>query len=402
MRVAIAHDWLTGMRGGEKVLEVLCEAFPGSEIFTLLHVPGSVSATIEKHRIHTSFIQNIPWSKKLYRACLPLFPLAVERLRPGGFDLVLSTSHCVAKGVIAPPGVPHISYIHTPMRYVWDRFDDYFDSSRTSRIRRSCAALAARRLRAWDSSTAARVDRFVANSRNVASKVRRFYGREADVICPPVDCSRFSMDRRGPGDYYLVVSALVPYKRVDLAVEAMGRLGRRLVVIGSGPEERRLKRLAPPSVEFLGWRSPEEIAGYYSRCRALVFPGEEDFGIVPLEAMASGRPVVAFGRGGALETVVPINAPSAPPGPPGPRAVPGAPTGVFFHDRTPESLAAAVDLLEREMGRFDPPSIRARALEFDRPLFKKRISDYILSAYDELTGGRGEGGKEMRLARTPF
>ena len=399
MRVAIAHDWLTGMRGGEKVLEVLCEAFPGSEIFTLLHVPGSVSAAIEKHRIHTSFIQKIPGAARRYRALLPLFPLAVERLRPRGFDLVLSTSHCVAKGVIAPPGVPHISYIHTPMRYVWDRFDDYFDPSRTGRARRAAAALAARRLRAWDSSTAARVDRFVANSRNVAAKVRRFYGREADVIRPPVDCSRFTIDRRGPGDYYLVVSALVPYKRVDLAVEAMGRLGARLVVIGSGPEERRLRRLAPPNVEFLGWRSPEEIAGYYSRCRALIFPGEEDFGIVPLEAMASGRPVVAFGRGGALETVVPLDAHA-------PRVThitpPGPPTGVFFHDPTPEALMDAVGLLEREIGRFDPPSIRARALEFDRPLFKERITGYILSAYGELTGVRGRGGKEMRVARTLF
>src|SRR5262245_39977326 len=301
MKVALVHDWLTGMRGGERCLEVFCELFPDADLYTLLHVPGSVSPVIERRRIVTSFIQRLPGAAQGYRRYLPLFPLAVSRFDLRGYDLVLSSSHAVAKSAPVPAHTPHVCYCFTPMRYVWDLYDDYFVRFAGIPTRLLMPPLAAA-LRRWDRRTASRVRHFVAISRFVADRIRRAYGRSADVIYPPVDVSRFRIEET-TGDYYLVVSALAPYKRVDLAVEAASRLGRRLVVVGTGPEERRLRPLAGPHVEFLGWRDDADVADLYARCRALIFPAIEDFGITPLEAMASGRPVIALGRGGALETV---------------------------------------------------------------------------------------------------
>ena len=361
-KVALVHDWLTGMRGGERCLEVFCELFPSADLYTLLHVPGSVSPVIERRRLVTSFLQRLPQAERRYRHYLPLFPAAVRAFDLTGYDLVLSSSHAVAKGVRVPPGALHVCYCHTPMRYAWDLYDDYFGPRAGAAARLLMPPVAAW-LRRWDRATAAGVHHFVANSRFVADRIRRVYGRDADVIYPPVDVSRFRVDETA-GDYYLVVSALTPYKRVDLAVEACTRLGRRLVVVGSGPEERRLRALAGPTVEMLGWRDDARIAELYAGCRALLFPPLEDFGITPLEAMASGRPVIAFGRGGARETVVP----------------PGegeAPTGLFFERQTVEALVEAILRFEASAQLFEPKALRRRAEAFDRPLFRERIQTYL-------------------------
>jgi glycosyltransferase involved in cell wall biosynthesis len=361
-RVALVHDWLTDMRGGERCLEVFAELFPDADLYTLLHVPGSVSPVIENRRIVTSFIQRLPQARERYRQYLPLFPAAVRGFDLRGYDLVLSSSHAVAKSVRAPGGALHVCYCFTPMRYVWDLYDDYFGARAGPAARLVMPPLAAW-LRRWDRRTAAGVHHFVAISRFVADRIRRAYGRSADVIHPPVDVSRFRLDE-APGEFYLVVSALTPYKRVDLAVEACNRLGRRLLVVGSGPEERRLRALAGPTVELLGWRDDVETALLYARCRALLFPPREDFGIAPLEAMAAGRPVIAFGEGGARETVV-------PPGEGAP------PTGLFFTRQTVEDLTDAMRRFEASAGQFEPKALRRRAEAFDRPLFRERMHAYL-------------------------
>src|SRR5215470_175781 len=362
MKVALVHDWLTGMRGGERCLEVFCELFPDADLFTLLHVPASVSPVIERRRIVTSFIQRLPDAARGYRRYLPLFPLAVRRFDLHGYDLVLSSSHAVAKSVRVPAGALHVCYCFTPMRYVWDLYDDYFGRSASIATRLVMPSLATW-LRRWDRHTAARVDHFVAISRFVADRIERAYGRTADVIYPPVEVSRFRIEET-PGDYYLVVSAFAPYKRVDLAVLAANRLGRRLLVVGTGPEERRLRPLAGRHVEFLGGRSDPEVADLYAGCRALLFPTMEDFGITPLEAMASGRPVIALGQGGALETVVPPGGSEAP-------------TGILFGRQSVDDLILAIRDFERAPGRFEPKALRRRAEAFDRPVFKERVKAYL-------------------------
>jgi glycosyltransferase involved in cell wall biosynthesis len=362
VKVALVHDWLTGMRGGERCLEVFCELFPDADLFTLLHVPGSVAPVIERRRVVTSFIQRLPAAAERYRSYLPLFPAAIRRFDLRGYEVILSSSHAVAKSVPVPSGALHVCYCFTPMRYVWDLYEDYFGRDAGPLTRLAMPPLAAW-LRRWDRRTAAGVRHFVAISRFVADRIRRAYGRDADVIYPPVDVGRFRIDD-GPGDFYLVVSALTPYKRIDLAIEAANRLARPLLVVGSGPEARRLRSLAGPTVELLGWRDDAEVADLYARCRALVFTSVEDFGITPLEAMASGRPVIALGRGGALETVVPMG--GADP-----------PTGLLFAHQTVDDLVGAIQAFERDPGRFEPKALRRRAEAFDRPIFKERIASYL-------------------------
>jgi glycosyltransferase involved in cell wall biosynthesis len=359
MQVALVHDWLTGMRGGEKCLEVFCELFPSADLYTLLHVPGSVSPTIEQLKINSSFIQHLPFSQAQYRKYLPLFPLAVERFWLEQYDLIISTSHCVAKGAIPRRGALHICYCHTPMRYVWEMYDAYFGKGRAGPFTRLVMAPVARYLRAWDVKSSGRVHHFIANSQNVRERIRRHYNRDAEVIYPPVDVSNFRVSSRDKG-YFLIVSAFAPYKRVDLAIEAFNKTGGRLVIVGDGQENRRLRALARSNIEFVGSASGDRLAKYYGASTALIFPGEEDFGIVPLEAMARGKPVIAYRKGGALESVIEEGENR---------------TGIFFRDQTIESLLEAI---ERFRGTsFNPQKIREHALKFDRSVFKSKIKAFL-------------------------
>jgi glycosyltransferase involved in cell wall biosynthesis len=369
LRAVLVHDWLTGMRGGEKVLEAFCNLFPAAPIFTLLHLPGKVSPFIESHPIHTSFLQRMPLAAKRYRHYLPLFPRAVRSLELPGADLVLSSSHCVAKGVKVPPGAVHVSYVHTPMRYVWDMYDAYFGPGRGG-LARWVMPFFRGGLQRWDVRTAASVDHFIANSAHVAERIKRHYGREAEVIHPPVEAKRFAPVEE-PEDYYLVLSALAPYKRVDLAVEACSKLGYRLKVVGVGTEEARLKEMAGPTVEFLGWQPDEALPELYAKARAFIFPGEEDFGITPLESMASGRPVVAYGKGGALETVVTAGESSGRPA-----------TGCFFYEQKADALITALRDMESELDSFDPLGLARHAAGFDTAVFIQRIEAYLKGVCD--------------------
>jgi glycosyltransferase involved in cell wall biosynthesis len=345
------------MRGGEKVLLSLARLFPEAPIFTLLHVRGSVDAGLEDRDIRTSFVQHLPAAARRYRHYLPLFPVAAERFDLRGFDLVLSSSHCVAKGVRPDPGALHLCYCHTPMRYVWDRYADYFGPGRIGLLGRMIVPPAAAGLRAWDVASAARVHRFAANSAHVAGRIRRYYGREAEVIPPPVDVDYFTPGPDRPGTYDLVVSALAPYKRLELALEAYRGTGWPLRVVGTGPEEARLRSLAPPEVSFLGRLPDAELREQYRACRAVLLPGIEDFGIVPVEAMACGRPAVVFAEGG------------------GPETVEDGRTGVLFSEPTATALRTALATLSS--ARFDRLALRARAEALRREVFESRIRAFV-------------------------
>jgi glycosyltransferase involved in cell wall biosynthesis len=363
LKTAIVHDWLTGMRGGEKCLEVMCELYPDADLFTLIYRHGHLSPAIERMKIRTSWIQNLPGRQVYYRHLLPLFPSAVESFDLSGYDLVISSSHCVAKGAVTAPETLHLCYCYTPMRYAWDQYEQYFGAHRVGGLKRLVIGPLIRRLQRWDAATADRVDSYVAISRHVAKRIMKYYDRKAVVIYPPVDISSFAPSSGG-GGYYLMVNALAPYKRVDLAIEAFNGLGRELRIVGTGQDMERLRQLAARNVRFLGWVSREELAEQYAGCRAFIFPGEEDFGITPLEAQASGRPVIAYGRGGVLETVRPHGRRDEP-------------TGVFFHEQTPSSLAEAVRSFEEREGDFSPEAIRASVLPFDRPRFASEFAAFV-------------------------
>jgi glycosyltransferase involved in cell wall biosynthesis len=365
VRIAFVHDWLTGMRGGEKVLEALCERFPQAEVFTLVHLRGSVSPTIERTRPHTSFVQHLPLVRQLYRMYLPLFPAAIEQFDFDGFDLIVSTSHCCAKSVVRPGRARHLCYCLTPMRYAWDQFDAYFGPDRIGAAGSLVMRHAMAGLARWDRDTAGRADRYVAISHYVAGRIRRYYNREATVVYPPVDTGYFSPAMVTPKDpapaagnrYALVVSALVPYKRVAVAIEACRLAQVPLKIVGDGPERPRLERAATGDVLFLGRRSDAEVRDLYRGASVTLLPGEEDFGIVPVEAQACGSPVVALGRGGALETIVPDE------------------TGVLVDD---SSASAFADGISRAMARrFDPSLIRRHAERFSRERFSDEMAALI-------------------------
>lgn len=378
MRVAIVHDWLTGMRGGEKCLEAFCEIYPEADIFTLLHLPGSVSEVIERHSIHTSPLQWIPGVGRAYRHLLPLMPTAVRMLPLGGYDFILSSSHCVAKGARGGHDACHICYCYTPMRYAWSAYEEY-----RSRLGGAAGWLfpsIVEYLRRWDNEANKGVHDFVAISRTVAERIRRYYGREADVLYPPVDAEFYRPGNGRVSEYYLMVTAFAPYKRVDAAVEAFGRLGRPLRVVGTGQEFERVRALAKPNVEFLGWQDDETIRELYRGCRAFIFPGQEDFGITPLEAQACGRPVLALGAGGAIETVVGVNAEEYEP-PPGfvswKEAAGGeaGPTGMFFARSDPADIEEAVLAFEKMECLFSSGAARRQAERFGRENFKKSAKE---------------------------
>ncbi len=358
LKVTLVHDWLTGMRGGEKCLEVLCEAFPDARVLTLVHDRGKLSPTIEAMDIRTSPLQLVPGVTRHYRKLLPLMPLATRAWRTGKVDLVISLSHCVAKMVRPPQGVSHVCYCFTPMRYAWDGRDSYLDSWTDRPIRKAMAGHILDRLRGLDRATAGRVTHYVAISETIRKRIDRCYGRESRVIQPPVGTDFYTPGPQPREDFYLCVSALVPYKNLDQAIVACSASGRRLVVIGSGPERARLERLAGPSVTFLGWQSDEVIRDHYRRCRALIFPGEEDFGIVPIEALGCQAPVIALGRGGAAETV-------------------DDRVGRTYPDPTVASLNSALDSWEREGQPFDPSLARERAAALALPIFRRKFLGYL-------------------------
>jgi glycosyltransferase involved in cell wall biosynthesis len=375
MRVAIVHYWLVTHRGGERVVEALAEMFPQADIFTLVYDKRGTSEVIRRHPIHTSFIQKLPLAKRHYRSYLPLFPLALEHFDLRGYDLIISSESGPAKGVLTSPETCHICYCHTPMRYVWNSYHDYRASA--GFLKRLAMPFFIHYLRQWDQATAGRVDYFVANSHNTARRIRKFYRRESQVIYPPLETRRFSISH-SVDSYYLAVAEMVPYKRIDLAVEAFNRLGAKLLVVGNGPEWRRWRRLAKPNVQFLGRVEDQELARLYASCRALIFPGEEDFGLTPLEAQASGRPVIAYQEGGALETVLGYTNDGD--------RTPETCTGLLFPSQTVNALVEAVRLFETVEGRFSPAFIRAHAERFDVTRFNAEMQAFVNEKLAEFRG----------------
>jgi len=358
------------MRGGEMVLEELCRLFPRADLFTLVHQKGSVSPLIENRRIAESPLAALPFSRKHYQPYLPLFPWAVEALDLRGYDLIISSSSAVAKGVIPPPDALHLSYVHSPMRYVWDMRTDYFGEEAASPFKRLIAGWCGHYLRNWDAVASMRVDAFVANSHHVRGRIEKYYRRTARVVYPPVDVERFTIGSGG-GGYFLSVAALVPYKRIDLAAAACTRLGLRLIVVGKGSEMGYLKKIAGSSVEFIGTQPSEKLVDLYRNAAAFLHPGEEDFGIAPVEAQAAGRPVIAYGRGGALETVVDEG---------------DAPTGVFFNQQNVNALCEV--LKDFDADQFKPQDARRNAERFRRERFIEGMKDAIATAWTEFHGNR--------------
>ncbi|HEU4333693.1 MAG TPA: glycosyltransferase [Candidatus Eisenbacteria bacterium] len=371
LRVALVHDWLTGMRGGEKCLEVLAEMFPSADLYTLVHRRGSVAPVIERRRVVESWIARLPGGRSHYRWFAPFYPLAIESFDLGSYDLVVSTSHCVAKGAVTRADTLHVCYCFTPVRYFWDLYPEYFGPGRGGALARGTAPLLAHYYRLWDRASSDRVDLFVADSFHVRDRIAKHYRRPSLVIHPPADTEAFT-PATGPAAAdapYLVVSALVPYKGVERAIRVCGARGAPLRVVGTGPEERRLRARAGPNVRFDGWLSEEGLRDAYRTSRGLIQAHEEDFGIAPVESLASGRPVVALGKGGAAEVVTPE-------------------CGVLYDDPTDEGLASA--LAEFERRSFDPGALRRRALEFSRTAYRERMLAALERAWAafEERGGR--------------
>lgn len=353
MRVAIVHYWLLKMRGGEKVVEALCRMFPDADIFTLFYDPSGVSEAIRSHRVTSSFLNPL---RRHYRSLLPLMPLALEQFDLRDYDLVVSSESGPAKGVLVSSTARHVCYCHTPMRYLWELYPAYLHDWQVRSWQRALIAPLAHYVRLWDYAAAARVDEFVANSENVRRRIARAYRREAEVVYPPVAVERFFW--KPAEDYFLIVSELVAYKRIDTAVRVFSKSGRKLRIVGDGPEYRHLKRLAAPNVEFCGRVSDEELRSQYARCRALLSTGEEDFGITSVESLASGKPVIALGRGGALEAV-PTEDPRG---------------GVFYDVPDDAHLQAAIQTFEALEPRFFAPALQAWAERFSEAEFQRKMS----------------------------
>ena len=357
MRVAVVHDWLTGMRGGEKVLEAILRLYPQAELYTLVHRRGAVSPVIEQRRVHRSLVDALPLSSTRYREYLPLFPFAIEQFGFDDVDLVISSSHCAAKSVVVPGRTAHICYCHSPMRYAWDQFDAYFGPERAGRMGSTALRRVMAWLARWDRATADRVDRYVANSQYVAGRIGRYYNRVASVVYPPVDTEFYQPDAARPRTHYAIVSALVPYKRVDIAIEACRLAGRPLIVAGDGPDRARLEAMAAPGVTFIGAVTDEQIRDIYQSAHAVLLPGEEDFGIVPVEAQACATPVIALARGGALETVI------------------DGRTGVLVASPSPDAFAEGIR--RAEAVAWDRSVIRDNAERFSAAAFARDFSAIV-------------------------
>ncbi len=356
MKVAIVHYWLVKMRGGENVLEALCELYPDADVYTHVYCPEKISDIINSHKVTTSFIQKLPFSARLYQSYLPLMPWALSRLDLSDYDLIISCESGPAKGVSVSTEAKHICYCHTPMRYVWDMYEEY--RSNAGLLARMTMPLLIRWLRRWDKATSDGVDQFVANSRFVQGRIKNIYGRESKVIYPPVAIEQFHVSRVIE-DYYLYAGELTHYKQPQLAVEAFNQSGRKLLIIGEGATEKKLKLLAKPNIKFLGRQPLKQLKICFSQCKALIFPGIEDFGIIPVEVMASGRPVIAFRCGGALETVVEFE------------------TGLFFDEQTADSLNNTLDQFEKGEVMFNPAVIRGYAKKFSKECFISEMKAYI-------------------------
>ncbi len=373
LRVALVHDWLTGMRGGEKCLEVLCEMFPQADLYTLVHRRGSVSRAIEARRIHESWIARMPGGRSHYRWYVPLYPLAVESFDLSDYDLVVSLSHCVAKGALTRSDALHVCYCFTPVRYFWDLYPRYFGPGKGNAVSRLVGPWVAHRFRIWDRVSSDRVDLFIADSKHVRDRIAKHYRRPSKVVYPPVDAEYFTPGEEPDGppasaapagaddSPFLVVSALVPYKGTELAIRVANRRGFPLRVVGTGPEGKRLRSIAGPTVRFDDWLSMEALRDAYRGCRALIQAHEEDFGIAPLEAMACGRPVVALRRGGAAEVVAPG-------------------TGILFDDESESGLEGAIEEFTRL--RFDPERLRRHAQTFDRAVYRERMEETLRDALE--------------------
>ena len=367
MRIALVHDWLTGMRGGEKVLDAICRLYPQADLFTLIHCPGRCTPAIENRRISTSWLNRLPAVQRYYRYLLPLAPGAIESFNLREYDLIISSSHCVAKGIRRDARAVHICYCHSPMRYVWSQSEAY---GRTMGLLGMALALFRDPLRRWDRRSSAGVDVFLANSRNVADRIGRAYNRPAEVVHPPVDVDFFTPAPVARESFYLIVGAMAPYKRVDQAIETFRSLpGRELIIIGTGQMASRLRRLAGANVRFPGHQSDESIRDHYRRCRALLFPGEEDFGIVPVEAMACGCPVIAYRAGGASETVRD-----------GDDGHPHGITGVLYSPQTAEGLRKAIERFERMGPVFPADTLSQWACTFDLARFQRQFVEAVESA----------------------
>ena len=354
-RVAIVHYWLLSMRGGERVVERLLNLYPQADLFTHVHVPEAMSAAFGRHQVTTTFINRLPWSRRFYQYYLPLMPMALEQLDLTAYDLVISSESGPAKGIIARPDATHVCYCHSPMRYLWDHYHQY--RNQANPLARAAMPWLYHRLRTWDQSSSARVDRVAANSDFIRRRIARAWGRESIVIHPPVDVDLFTpTDQIEP--FYLWVGQMVPYKRPDLAVDAFNALGLPLVMVGQGSMMKSLQARAKGNIRFIPRLSFDELRRHYAQARALVFTAEEDFGIVPVEAMASGRPVLAFGRGGVLDSIVPDR------------------TGLFFAEQSPEAVIDAVERLERWMPDFDPAEARLQARRFAPEHFDRRFREF--------------------------
>jgi glycosyltransferase involved in cell wall biosynthesis len=373
-RIAIVHYWFVNHRGGEHVVESIASMFPQADIFSLVVDPASLPASLRARSIQTSFLQNIPGSRRWHRRFLPLYPLALEQFDLSGYDLVLSSESGPAKGVLTSSNTCHVCYCHSPMRYLWDFYHRYKHGANFGSLSRPFFTLASHYLRVWDSASADRVDYFVANSRNVASRIRKHYRRDSTVIYPPVQVSHGYVSRQ-TSDYYLAVGQFVDYKRLDLAISACNRLGRHLHVVGAGEQYARLRSLAGPTVHFLGPLSDPELREQYAHCRALLFPGEEDFGIVPVEALSFGRPVIAYGRGGVTESVCGFY--------PGAPIDPEDSSGVFFREQSSESLVQAIVAFERVEHRFSRALIKQRTERFSPDRFQRDLSLFLAQKWEE-------------------
>jgi glycosyltransferase involved in cell wall biosynthesis len=362
VKIAIVHDWLTNMGGAERIIRIFHELFPDAPIYTMVYDKENMPKDFKEMDIRTSFIQKMPFGVKKYQLYLPFMPVAVEQFDLSEYDIVLSSSTACAKGIITRSDTLHICYCNTPMRYAWDMYHDYIKGKNV--VTKYTIAFLMNYIRLWDRISADRVDYYIANSKNVASRIKKHYKRESEVIYPPVNTDYYT-----PGDkvedFYLVVSRLVPYKRIDLVVEAFNKLGFPLKIIGDGSEFKRLKSLSKSNIEFLGRLSDEEVREHYRKCKAFLFPGEEDFGITPVEAQACGRPVIAYGKGGTLETVIDDQ------------------TGVFFREQTVEALINAVKYFEKNIFKFDSSIIRQNALNFSKNVFKQKIKEFVLKKYEE-------------------